>query len=206
MADYISLMRSVLLSLSLLALAGIAGAAGTKNFKEVGSPSAPVTIELYTDYECPHCREFYLDVLPELTKEFINTGKVRLIHRDFRLPQMPYSKTATRYANAAGQIGKYEVVADQLFKTQPEWSQNGNIDGEIAKVLSPAEMEKVRTLVKTDPHLDDAPQRDEALAINTDHLTATPTIVIVSKGKREPITGGVTWPLLKAYIEAKLSK
>lgn len=185
-------------------LTGLANAA--PNFKESGSPSAPMTIELYTDYQCPHCREFYLDVLPQLTKEYINTGKVRLIHRDFRLSQMPYSKTATRYANAAGQIGKYDIVAKQIFETQPEWSQNGNIDGEIMKVLAPGDMQKVRELVKNDPHLDDQTQRDEAMAINEDHLTATPTIVIVYKGKRESVSGGANWALLKAYINSKLGQ
>jgi protein-disulfide isomerase len=197
-------MRFLPLFASAILLAGLAGAA--PNFKESGSASAPMTIELYTDYQCPHCREFYLDVLPQLTKEYINTGKVRLIHRDFRLSQMPYSKTATRYANAAGQIGKYDVVAKQLFETQPEWSQNGNLDAEIAKVLAPADMEKVRNLVKNDPHLDDQTVRDEAMAINEDHLTATPTIVIVYKGKRESVSGGANWALLKSYIAGKLGQ
>lgn len=197
-------MRFVALFVSAVMLGGLLAA--VPSFKESGSPSAPMTIELYTDYECPHCREFYLDVLPQLKKEYIDTGKVRLIHRDFRLSQMPYSRLATRYANAAGQIGKYDVVAKQIFETQPEWSQTGNIDIELTKVLLPADMEKVRNLVKNDPHLDDQTQLDEAKAINEDHLTATPTIVIVYKGKRESITGGANWAILKSYINSKLAQ
>jgi protein-disulfide isomerase len=197
-------MRFLIPFVAAVLLAAQATPAGAKNFKESGSPSAPITLEVYTDYQCPHCREFYLDVLPSLTKEFIATGKVRLIHRDFRLPQFQYSKTATRYANAAGQIGKYDVVARQLFETQPEWSQNGDVDSTVAKVLSPAEIDQVRTLVKTDSHLDDGPLHDEAMAINQDHLRATPTVVIVYKGKREQVSGGVTYPLLKAYLNNKL--
>jgi protein-disulfide isomerase len=197
-------MRFTSLFVSALVLAGLATAA--PNFKESGSPTAPLTIELYTDYQCPHCRAFYLEVLPELAKEYIKTGKVRLIHRDFRLSQMQYSKLATRYANAAGQIGRYDLVAKQLFETQPEWAQNGNIDAEIVKVLPPGEMQKVRDLVQNDPHLDDQTVKDEAMAINEDHLAATPTIVIVYKGKRESVSGGSTWPLLKSYIDGKLGK
>jgi protein-disulfide isomerase len=131
---------------------------------------------------------------------------VRLIHRDFRLPQFQYSKTATRYANAAGQIGKYEIVANELFLKQPEWAQNGNVDATVAKVLSASEIEQVRKLVNTDSHLDDATVRDEAMAMNEDHLQATPTIVIVHKGKREQVAGGVTYPLLKSYLDGKLSE
>lgn len=175
-------------------------------FKVSGSVMAPITIEIYTDFQCPHCREFYLETLPPLTNEFIKTGKVKLIHRDFPLPAFQYSRNAMHYANAAGQIGKYDVVAQQLFESQPEWSQNGNVDAAVAKVLSPAEMAKVRTIIKTDSHLDDSVEKDVALANGTDHLTATPTVVIVHKGKREAITGGMPYPVLKQYLESLLSQ
>ena len=200
------LLLGPLLLLPALLLTAQTNSVVRRNFKESGSPSAPITMEVYTDYQCPHCREFYLTVLPQLTKEFIATGKVRLIHRDFRLPQMPFSKTATRYASAAGQIGRYDVVVNQLFQNQPEWSQNGDVDGTVAKILSPAEMEKIRAMVKSDPHLDDATVRDEAMALNEDHLQETPTVIIVYKGKREHVSGGVSFPLLKSYLNGKLSE
>lgn len=182
-----------------------AAATPVKNFKESGSPTAPVTMELYTDYECPACRQFYLEVLPSVTADFIATGKVHLIHRDFPLQMHQFSRLATRYANAAGQIGKYDVVANQIFQSQSEWAQNGNVDAAVAKVLSPADMEKVRALVKTDSHLDDTVTKDVAMG-NQDHLNQTPTIVIVAKGKRDVIGGGVAYPILKAYLNQKLGQ
>ena len=129
-----------------------------------------MTIEVYTDYECPSCRNLYLETLPQLTAEYVATGKVRLIHRDFPLPKHQYSGLAARYANAAGEIGRYDLVANQIFKTQPEWSQNGNIDAQVAKVLPPGEMQKVRELVKTDSHLDDTKNADVAMGTR-DNLT-----------------------------------
>ena len=57
-------------------------------------------------------------------------------------------------------IGKYDLVANQIFQSQPIWAQNGNVDAEVAKVLSPAEMQKVRELVRTDQHLDDSVTKD----------------------------------------------
>lgn len=175
-----------------------------KNFKESGSPSAPVTMEIYTDYQCPACRDLYMNTLPTLNTDFVATGKVRLVHRDYPLPQHQFSKIATRYANAAGEIGKYDVVANQLFVTQPEWEQNGNVDGVVAKVLPAAEMEKVRAMVKTDSHLDDSVAKDVAMANNTDHLTQTPTIVIIAKGKRDVIGGGMPYSILKEFLKQKL--
>jgi protein-disulfide isomerase len=176
-----------------------------KNFKESGSPTAPITIEIYTDYQCPACQNLYMTVLPSLNADFVATGKVRLIHRDFPLQMHQFSKLATRYANAAGTIGKYDIVANQIFVTQREWEQNGNVDAAVAKVLSPADMEKVRALVKSDTHLDDSVTRDVAMG-NQDQLRETPTIVIVAKGKREVISGGMPYNILKTYLDNKLKQ
>jgi protein-disulfide isomerase len=182
-----------------------AAAAPVTNFHETGSPNAPITMEVYADYQCPACRAFFMDVLPSVTTDFIATGKVRFIHRDFPLQMHQFSRVAVKYANAAGQIGKYDVVANQLFVTQAEWEQNGNIDAQLSKVISPADLEKIKTIMKTDTHLDDSVTRDVAMG-NQDHLTQTPTIVIVSKGKRDVIGGGVAYPILKAYLNQKLGQ
>jgi protein-disulfide isomerase len=183
-----------------------AAASAITNFKESGSPTAPVTVEIYTDYECPACRSLYMETLPLLNADFVATGKVHLLHRDYPLQQHQYSRLAARYANAAGSLGKYEVVANQLFVAQAEWSQNGNVDGTVAKVLPPADMEKVRAMVKTDSHLDDTVTQDVAMGTSQDHLNQTPTIVIVAKGKRDVIAGGMPYSILKQYLNQKLAQ
>lgn len=182
-----------------------AAPAAVKNFKLSGSPAATITIEVYTDYECPSCRNLYLQTLPELITQYVAKGKVQLLHRDFPLPQHQYSKIATRYANAAGQLGQYDIVANQLFKTQAEWSQNGNVDGTVAKVVAPGDLQKIRDLVKNDTHLDDTVTTDVAMA-NKDGLNQTPTLVVVNKGKRQKIDGFVPFMILKSYIDQQLAK
>jgi protein-disulfide isomerase len=177
-----------------------------KNFKESGSPSAKVQVEIYTDYECPACRDLYLNTLPLLNKEYIQTGKVRLLHRDFPLQQHKYSRIATRYANAAGMIGKYDLVAQQIFQTQSEWSQNGNMDIVLSKVLAPGDLAKIRDMAQSsDTKMDDTVLADVAMG-NTDHLNQTPTLVIVANGKREVISGAVPFPILKSYLDKKLAQ
>jgi protein-disulfide isomerase len=177
----------------------------TKNFKETGSTAAPLTLELYTDYQCPSCRSFFLEVLPSVISQYVATGKVKLVHRDFPLPQHTYSKVAARYANAAGTLGSYDTVSTQLFKTQAEWEQNGNVDGEVAKVVPAAAMQKIRDLVKSDSHLDDSVNADVAMG-NQDQLNQTPTIIIVSHGKRNKIDGPVPFAILKSYLDQLLAK
>jgi protein-disulfide isomerase len=176
------------------------------NFKESGSPAAPVQIEIYTDYECPACRDLYLNTLPSLSKEYVQTGKVRLLHRDFPLQQHQFSRIATRYANAAGEMGKYDLVANQIFVTQSEWAQNGNLDAVLSKVLSPADLKKVSEMAKSsDTKIDESVNTDVAMG-NRDNLRQTPTIVIISKGKREVIAGALPFSILKSYIDKKLAQ
>ncbi len=180
------------------------------NFKESGSPDAPVTIDLYTDYECPSCRLFYLNTLPLLVTDFVQTGKVHLIHRDFPLPAHPFAPLAARYANAAGEIGRYDLVAKQLFDKQVEWSQNGNVDAQVAKVLPPGEMQQVRQLVKDDPRLEESVKKDVAQG-QIDNLPETPFMVISGphgSGKRDGIgrLSAMPYSVLKTYLQQKAGK
>jgi protein-disulfide isomerase len=149
-------------------------------FKESGSPTAPVTCELYTDYECPHCAIFYLETMPQLTARYVDTGKMRLIHRDFPLARHRYARLAARYADAAGEAGYYQTVANRLFRTQAVWSADGDIDGQVARVVPAAAMEKVRTLLRDDPAIDNSVTADEALAVKN-HVERTPTLLCNGK-------------------------
>ena len=159
-----------------VAPAGLLASARQPGFKESGSPTAPVTCELYSDYECPHCAIFYLETMPQLAARYVETGKVRLIHRDFPLARHRYARLAARYADAAGEAGYYQPVANRLFRTQAVWSADGDIDGQVARVVPAAAMEKVRTLLRDDPAVNNSVTVDEAQA-RQNHVGRTPTLL-----------------------------
>ncbi|HZL57631.1 MAG TPA: thioredoxin domain-containing protein [Bryobacteraceae bacterium] len=175
------------------------------NYKESGSPKAPVVCEIYSDYECPMCGTFYRDVFPQFIAEYVKTGKVRVIHRDFPLTQHPFAKLAARYANAAGELGHYDEVVAQLFASQMEWTANGNVDASVAKVLPAETMRKVRALVESDPKLDATVQSDLSM-VARDRIDQTPTIVFVSKGVRRKVAGIQSFDLLRSYLDEMLGK
>ncbi len=181
------------------------GADTPSTYKESGSPQAPVTIEIYTDYECPHCATFYNGVYPQLVSEYVKTGKVRVIHRDFPLPQHPHAKLAARYANAAGELGYYEDVVRQLFADQPEWATNGNIDGSVNKVVPAETMRRIRGLVESDTKLDATVASDLSMVVK-DRIDQTPSIVFVYKGTRRKVSGIESFGLLKAYLDEMTGK
>ncbi len=186
-------------------------AAPITNYKESGSPTATVSLEAYTDYECPHCARFFKEFMPQFTKDYIQTGKVKFVHRDFPLPQHPHAQLAARIANAAGQLGYYDVVVNQIFATQDTWSVNGkntgDIEGEVAKVVPADVMKKIHDMAKNDAHLDDGIKGDMTMAQYMDHIPSTPSVVVVSKGKREVVSTIMEMPynLFKKYLDGKLS-
>jgi len=145
-------------------------------FKESGSPTAPVTCELYTDFECPYCAAFYLETMPQLTARYVETGKVRLVHRDFPLARHRYARLAALYADAAGEAGYYQAAATKLFRTQAVWSADGDIDGQVARVVPAAAMEELRAHAKEDPSVERSVAADEAQA-RENHIDRTPTLL-----------------------------
>ena len=174
------------------------------HFKESGSSAAPVTVEIYLDYECPPCAAFYREMVPPLIAQYVRTGSVRLLHRDFPLPRHQYAAVAARYTNAAGRAGYYDAAVDQIFKTLAVWSRDGNIDAQLAQVLPTGVMEKVRDLVDHDRELDATVADDIAMALR-DQINRTPALVIVSKGERTVLAPIASFGVLKTRLDQLLA-
>lgn len=83
----------------------------------LGRPDAPVTIVEFSDYECPFCQRFFATTLPTLKKEYIETGKVRYVFRDYPIDQLhPHARKAAEAAHCAGEQSKYWEMHDVLFQ------------------------------------------------------------------------------------------
>jgi protein-disulfide isomerase len=172
--------------------------------KAFGSRTAPITMEVFSDFQCPACKTLYTSTNRQLMDNYVSTGKVYLIHRDFPLPMHAYSRIAARYARAAAQIGKFEPVEQVLFQNQEKWEQTGDVDGTVASVLSAAEMAKVRALVKGGT-LDAGIDKDSALG-QMYRVSQTPTTVFHSKGQTYPFAGVMTYDMLKQFLDQLLSQ
>lgn len=103
----------------------------------LGDPNAPITLIEYASLTCPHCAHFSVAVLPELKKKWIDTGKVKLIYRDFPLDQTALK--AAQLAECAGK-DKYFGVIDMIFETQPKWATASDPMAELGKSLRIAGM------------------------------------------------------------------
>jgi protein-disulfide isomerase len=172
------------------------------SLKALGIKSAPITMEIFSDYQCPACRELYATTVRSVIDNYVSAGKVYVIHRDVPLPMHPHSREAARYANAAARLRKMEAVVAAIFNKQEVWSVDGNVDAVVAAVLTPAEMKQVRQFVKSGM-LDANIDKDVQLA-NQLHVTQTPTTIITYKGQAYPVVGVVSYNMLKTFFEQLL--
>ena len=191
--------RSFALVVLVLAL-GVAGspAAQTKTTRAVGPVTAAVRIDLFSDFQCPACKALHEQTIKRVKEEFAQTGKIRLVHHDFPLPQHKYARPAAILAAAADRLGKYDAVADALFHQQESWGQSGNVDAVVDSVLTPEERKKLREIAK-DPAILANIERDIQLGERM-KVGSTPTMIITHDGKPNPIVGVVSYPVFSKYL------
>jgi len=197
-------MKTIFASL-LLAAASLAAALPepTAPGKGAGNAAAAMRIDVFSDYQCPSCKTNYEDNLRQVRNDYVNKGKIYLVHHDFPLQMHAYARQASAYANAAARVNKYEEVSKELFRQQSVWSANGQIDAVVAGVLKPEELKKVRALLN-DPKILADIEQDIALG-NQNNVRSTPTMIISYKGRQYPV-GLVSYGILSKFLDDLLSK
>ncbi|MBA3614258.1 MAG: DsbA family protein [Nitrospirales bacterium] len=97
------------------------GTVGVTGRPKLGEIDAPVTIVEFSDYQCPFCQRYSLTVFPVLKREYIDTGKVRYVFRDFPLSSIhQQAEKAHESAHCAGEFNQYWEMHDALFQNQKD--------------------------------------------------------------------------------------
>ena len=99
----------------------------------LGSPSAPVEVVEYADFECPSCGQFATVTEPDVRSRLVNTGKIRVRFLDFPLAMHKNTWDASLAASCANDQGKFWEMHDQMFATQDKW--NGEATSNPRKVF-----------------------------------------------------------------------
>lgn len=108
-------------------------------WRTIGRPDAPVTIIEYASMTCPHCAHFHVEVLPKLRSSYIDSGKVRLVFRDYPLDRLALA--ASMVARCAPEDKSMEVTS-RLFQTQATWAASEDPISAIAEVVAPFGLDK----------------------------------------------------------------
>ena len=168
--------------------------------RALGNANAPVTITEYSSLTCPHCMAFHRDVLPDLKKAYIDTGKVRLIYRDFPLGGLA---TAVAMMARCAKSDRYFGLIEILFRSQAEWSRGQDPLSSLSRIgrLAGLSHNDVQACFQNKP-LWKAIQKRAESAGKKHKINSTPSFVI---GNRT-ISGGMPFEEFKKIIDMELSK
>lgn len=169
-----------------------------------GSPTAPLEVLEFGDYECPQCGNFATITGPDVRKRLIETGQIRLRYFDFPLPMHPNSWTASHAGMCAEEQGKFWPMHDRIYGGLLEWytAATRNPTEVFTRYATELGLDagKFETCVKEERYK----RKIEAnLAEGSRRgINSTPTFVIGSK----VIPGNIPYDRFKAYVDSAIAR
>lgn len=182
----------------------LAGSTANVNGNAFGNPKAPVTIEVFSDFQCPGCKAFHDNDLPHIMTDYVTPGKVYLVYRYFPLQMHLYGRSCAEYACAAARVGRYLKVAEALFAQQSAITANGKVEDVVNSVLTPTESKTVASLLRSPEvqrEIDTDLEEGKAVPVK-----ATPTLWVTAHGRSEAVSWPLNYALFKQYIDALVGK
>jgi protein-disulfide isomerase len=144
----------------------------------LGAANATVTITEYASMTCPHCAAFAETVFPKIKSEYIDSGKVRYVFREFPLDIKAAAGSMLARCIAKDDSGKYFAVIDMLFKQQNDWVMK-NTTETLTRIGKQAGLSQqaVETCLK-DQALLDKIAADQKFASEILKVNSTPTFFV----------------------------
>ncbi len=168
--------------------------------KVLGQSDAPVTMIEYSSLTCPHCMAFHRDTLPKIKEAYIDTGKVKLIFRDFPLGSLALA--AAMLARCAPPE-RYFGMIEALFRSQEIWSSMNNPLKYLERIARLGGMSKndVEACLKNEA-LMKAIQAKAAAGEKEHGIRATPTFVI----EGEKVSGNLPFEDFRVILDKAVAK
>ena len=162
--------------------------------RSVGRADAPVTVTEWFSLTCPHCAAFQAESFPGIKTQLLDTGKARIVYRDFPLDQV--ALTAAMVARALP-ADRYEPFVAALFQTQNRWAfaRGVNSTDELAKMAALAGMSRPTfDATIADQALRTAILKDQDVADKVYHVDATPTFIFNGPAQKDHRESGGRTP------------
>ena len=172
----------------------------TANEYTLGPADAKIVIVEYASLTCPHCAQFHTQVLPGLKKEFVETGKVRYVYRDFPLDRLALG--AAMIARCAGRENFFGFI-DTFYAAQGQWTGASNplsALGNLARLGGMSQKKFDACLKNVEVQNEILRQRLEA--VNEFKVQSTPTVFV--DGER--YGGGMSLDQVRTLLNRKLAK
>ncbi len=171
----------------------------------IGNENAPVTIAFWSDFQCPFCKRFELETLPQIVTEYVNTGKVKIVMMDFAFLGED-STTAGEYSRAVWKLypNQYFAWRTAMYSAQDEEGDQGFGDAasidKLTATITGIDASKVTADVKANSATYKASLEADRAEAQKAGLDATPAFVI---GK-QAVKGAYPYATFKSAIDAAL--
>ena len=168
----------------------------------IGNPKAKVTVVEFSDFQCPFCRSFWSGAYQQIKKEYVDTGKIKFVFRDYPLPFHPAGQVSAESAECADEQGKFWEMHDKIFQEQTKQGTGTVTYGvtELKKWASQIGLDSA----KFNQCLDSGKYKSEVekdLADGSAYgVSGTPTLFINGK----PVVGAQPFSVFKAVIDDEL--
>jgi protein-disulfide isomerase len=164
----------------------------------LGDPDAPVVLVEYASYTCGHCAAFHNENLEPLKENYIETGKVYYVFREYPLDPVA---TAASMLTRCVSPEKHLEFSDVLFKRQPQWAFVQDPRAALEGIARQGGISKAQfEACLTDQEVLDGLRDMQSYAAETLEVQATPTIFV----NGEKINGNLPWPQLEEIITNQL--
>lgn len=167
-----------------------------------GKKDAPITIYEYSSFGCFHCADLHLDTMPQLEKDFVKSGKVKVVFVSF-----PLDKKSMQAAMIAECIPEtnYAAFLKTVFKNQREWSLSLNSEKYLTSYASHNGITKDKALAcMKDDSIAKEIMETRQEAVDKLKMQGTPALLIISPEGKEVIHGAPDYSVLKALLEKRL--
>ena len=148
-----------------------------------GNDNAPVVFVEYASLTCPACAAFHTNVYPKLKKEYIETGKIKFIHREIYFDKAGLWAALT--ARCSNEVTRYFGMIDLLYSEQPTWSRLESSDKIVDALLKISAISGIER-GKAISCLEDEEKalglvNQYQIHLNKDAIESTPTFIINGK-------------------------
>jgi len=168
----------------------------------IGNPDAPITILEFSSLSCPHCASFHAGALPDIKKDYVDTGKVKFVFRDFPLNGSAVS--ASLLLKCVPLNERYDFM-EMLFNQQSDWAFDGNYQTKLKQYaaligIGTDKAESCMNDSATEKAMFDTMREGNS----THEITSTPTFVI--QPGDEKLTGSQSYGAFSSRIETLLKE
>lgn len=182
----------------------VRGKTGIKGDPSMGSADAPLVLVEFSDYQCPYCSRYTKNTFPLIKRDYIDTGKIKYVFKDFPLPFHKQARKAAEAAHCASEEGKYWGMHDLIFDNQAKMDEKSLVGHAEKLGLKVSDFKRCLEDGRYSKGLD-----EDIAAGRSSGVTGTPSFLLGRLNDKNEVEGSVIkgarpFEVFKSEIEAKL--